>query len=143
MSYTYDAFGRRMSKTVGSGTTYYLYDGDALIAEADASANQVTTSYTWGADGLISDHAGTQSRFYLFDALGNARGLLDPNGNLLATAAYTAYGTPIGTALPSTPFGWQGEAGCYSDAEAGLVFMQARYYSPALGRFSGRLSRMK
>ncbi len=97
-----------MSKTVGSSTTYYLYDGDALIAEVDSSTNQVTTAYTWGADGLISDHAGTQSRFYLFDALGNAQRLLDPNGNLLASAVYTAYGTPIGSPRPSTPFGWQG-----------------------------------
>ncbi len=104
----------------------------------DASANQVTTAYTWGADGLVSDHAGTQSRFYLFDALGNARSLLDPNGNLMASAAYTAYGTPVGAPLPSTPFGWQGQAGCYSDAETGLVFMEARYYSPALGRFVSR-----
>ena len=124
-----------MSKTVGSQTTYYLYDGDALIAEVDASANQVTRSYTWGADGLVSDHAGTQSRFYLFDALGNARSLLDPNGNLLTSVAYTAYGTPIGTPLPSTPFGWQGQAGCYSDSESGLVYMRTRYYAPGLGRF--------
>ncbi len=127
-----------MSKTVGSSTTYYLYDGDALIAEVDSSTNQVTRSYTWGADGLVSDHAGTQSRFYLLDALGNARSLLDPNGNLLATAAYTAYGTPVGAPLPSTPFGWQGEAGCCTDAETGLVFMQARYYAPSLGRFVSR-----
>ena len=90
-----------MSKTVGSSTTYYLYDGDALIAEVDASTEQVTRSYTWGANGLVSDHAGTQSRFYLFDALGDARSLLAPNGNLLVSAAYTAYyGTPIGTPLP-------------------------------------------
>ena len=115
-----------MSKTVGSSTTYYLYDGDALIAEVDASTNQVTRSYTWGADGLISDLAGTQSRFYLFDALGNTRYLLDPNGNCLAAAAYTAYGTPIGTTLPSTPFGWQGQAGCYSDSESGIVVMNMR-----------------
>ena len=59
MSYAYDAFGRRMSKTVGSSTPYYLYDGDALIAEVDASTNQVTRSYTWGADGLVSDRAGS------------------------------------------------------------------------------------
>ncbi len=52
--------------------------------------------------------------------------------------AYTAYGTPIGTPLPSTPFGWQGQAGCYTDAENGLVLMQARYYAPGLGRFVSR-----
>ncbi len=86
----------------------------------------------------MSDHAGTQSRFYLFDALGNARSLLDPNGSLLATAAYTAYGTPVGAPLPSTPFGWQGQAGCYSDVETGLVYMEARYYAPSLGRFVSR-----
>ncbi len=62
VSYAYDAFGRRMSKTVGSQTTYCLYDGDALIAEVDASTDQVTRSYTWGEDGLVSDHTAAQSR---------------------------------------------------------------------------------
>jgi RHS repeat-associated protein len=98
----------------------------------------MTNQYNWGADGLVSDHAGTQSRFYLFDSPGDARSLLDPNGNLLASAAYAAYETPIGTPLPSTPFGWQGHAGCYTDSETGLVFMEARYYSPSLGRFLSR-----
>jgi RHS repeat-associated protein len=44
----------------------------------------------------------------------------------------------MGTPLPSTPFGWQGQAGCYSDSETGLVYMEARYYAPALGRFLSR-----
>ena len=43
-----------MFKTVGSSTTYYLYDGDALIAEVDASTDQVTRSYTWGAMALAA-----------------------------------------------------------------------------------------
>ena len=37
-----------MSKTVGSQTTYYLYHGDALITEVDATTDQVIKSYTWG-----------------------------------------------------------------------------------------------
>ena len=95
----------------------------------------MTNQYTWGADGLVSDRTGTQTGSISSIPPENARSLLDPNGNLLASAAYTAYGTPIVTPLPSTPFGWQGQPGCYSDSETGLVFMEARYYSPSLGRF--------
>ena len=54
--YTYDAEGRRVSKTAG-GATYFLYSGGMLLAEVNAFSGQVVRAYTWGALGLISDSA--------------------------------------------------------------------------------------
>ena len=55
VTYTYDALGRRASKTVGGATTFYIYDGDALIGEVNGTTGQLTRSYTWGATGLKND----------------------------------------------------------------------------------------
>ena len=46
-SYSYDPFGRRLSKTVNGTTTRFLYDGDDLLAETD-SAGTLTASYLYG-----------------------------------------------------------------------------------------------
>ncbi|HET6387585.1 MAG TPA: RHS repeat-associated core domain-containing protein, partial [Armatimonadota bacterium] len=137
VTFTYDSAGRRVSKTAGGVRTYYLYDGDNLIAELNG-LGQVQTIYTWGAAGLISDRIGLngtpQSRFYEFDATGSTRALLDQNGTGLSRGAYTAWGSTYAY-TPSTPFAWLGQLGNYTDQETGLVLMQARYYAPSLGRF--------
>ncbi len=91
-TYTYDSAGRRVSKTVNGLTTYYLYDGSVVIAEVDGNGN-VQTAYTWGVQGLVSDRvqtqAGTQSRFYKFDVVGNTCEMLDSNGAGLGTTPNT------------------------------------------------------
>jgi len=39
ITYSYDPSGRRISKTVGDETTYYIYDGDQVICEYDSAGN--------------------------------------------------------------------------------------------------------
>ena len=55
----------------------------------------------------------------------------DVNGNITATFDYTPYG---GQALGTAPNG-PGYTGHVNDPDTGLVYMQARYYDPATGRF--------
>ena len=47
ITYTYDALGRRVSKTVGATTTKYVYDDARSIAEYD-SAGQFLRKYIYG-----------------------------------------------------------------------------------------------
>ena len=56
VTYTYDALGRRASKTVNGATTLFLYNRNMLIGEVNAGTGQLIRSYTWGAIGLICDH---------------------------------------------------------------------------------------
>ena len=61
----------------------------------------------------------------------------DANGNITATFEYTPYGTyaPQGTSSPGPAPKGPGYTGHVNDPETNLVYMQARYYDPATGRF--------
>jgi len=62
VTFTYDLLGRRATKTVAGQTTYFLYDGSALVAEMNGATGQITRSYTWGVSGLVSDRARVLAR---------------------------------------------------------------------------------
>jgi RHS repeat-associated protein len=134
-SFTYDAFGRRTSKTVNGQTTYFLYDGDALIAEADANGN-ITHAYFWGLLGLISDRVSNLSRFFLFDEQGNTRDVVDPQGVVIGSQSYEPWGGMFAALSPDIPITFKGEQGAYRDKETGLVWDHGSYYAPALGRYT-------
>ncbi|MGB3747879.1 MAG: RHS repeat-associated core domain-containing protein [Rhodanobacter sp.] len=75
-------------------------------------------------------HAGTVTYVYT-DAQGTPLAEADASGNITATFDYAPYGSQaLGTA-PSGP----GYTGHVNDPDTGLVYMQARYYDPAVGRF--------
>ncbi|MFJ3767239.1 RHS repeat-associated core domain-containing protein [Streptomyces sp. NPDC090082] len=103
----------------------------------------LTGTTTAGADtGFIREPAGTlnsvrsagKSYYYLTDATGNVIGLVDEAGKRTHTYAYAAYGTPYSTPVESFPQPYR-YAGAYLDP-TGLYKMGARYYDPALGRFT-------
>ena len=63
-------------------------------------------------------------------------GEVDVNGALLCQKKTDVYGISrgnVGTAL--SRHGFVGGLGHYSDDETGLIYMRARYYDPAIGRF--------
>lgn len=77
-------------------------------------------------------HAG-EKRYYYTDPNGNVLAEADAQGNIVARYDYKPYGSPVpGTGpVPNGP----GYTGHVHDAESGLIYMQARYYDPDLGRF--------
>lgn len=75
-------------------------------------------------------HAGTVTYIYT-DPQGTPLAEADASGNIKATFDYRPYGS---LALGSPPSG-PGYTGHVEDPDANLVYMQARYYDPALGHF--------
>ena len=63
---TYRADGLRASKTTGSGTTYYLYDGGEPIIELN-SAGTVTALNVFAPDGLVARQSGGSTVEYVMD----------------------------------------------------------------------------
>jgi RHS repeat-associated protein len=77
-------------------------------------------------------HAGTH-HYYYTDPQGTVLAKADANGNIIATYDYAPYGTAVASMNPA-PNG-PGYTGHVNDPDTGLVYMQARYYDPAVARF--------
>lgn len=75
-------------------------------------------------------HAGAVTYIYT-DPQGTPLAEADAIGNITATYDYAPYGAQAMGAAPNGP----GYAGHVNDPESGLVYMQARYYDPVIGRF--------
>ena len=77
------------------------------------------------------------TEYYLADALGSMRQLTDSTGEVVLARAYDRYGSLVYNYAYneiSTPYGYTGEIADPS----GMVYLRARYYSPAQGRFVSR-----
>lgn len=77
-------------------------------------------------------HAGKVTYIYT-DLQGTPVMESDAQGNITARYDYTPYGIPV-QGLSGSPDG-PGYTGHVNDPDTGLVYMQARYYDPDLGRF--------
>jgi RHS repeat-associated protein len=130
-AFSYDAFGRRRSKTIGGTQTGFLYAGANAVQElsgGSASANTITG----GIDEVFSRAEGSTKLYPLTDALGSVIGYTNAAGTLQTQYSYQPYGqsTRTGTATSNM----QTFTGREEDSN-GLMFYRARYYMPATGRF--------
>ena len=136
----YDAFGNRVSKTVGNGTTKYLVEDDVnptgLPQVFEESVNGVLQrTYTYGLQRISENQQinGTWTpSFYGYDGFGSVRQLTDLNGIVTDNYNYDAFGNLLSPPGP-TPnnYLYRGEQ---FDFDLGLYYLRARYYNPATGR---------
>jgi len=129
-SFQYDAFGRRVSKTIG-GTTQFLYDGANPVQEisgSSASANLLTG----GVDEYFQRTDSAGSRNFLTDALGSTLALADSTGTLQTSYTFEPFGnTTVSGSATSNSFAFTGR----ELDSTGLYFYRARYYNPQFQRF--------
>jgi RHS repeat-associated protein len=131
-SMTYDFAGRRASLTTASGTTYFHYSGDLLIAESD-STGTLTAAYAYGDGGLLSMTRNGATYFYQTNGHGDVVSLTDATGTIVNTYSYDPWGRVLSaTETVENPFRY---AGYYFDSSTGLYYLWHRYYDPELRRF--------
>ncbi|MGY2366556.1 RHS repeat-associated core domain-containing protein, partial [Pseudomonas azotoformans] len=137
-SYRYDPFGRRISKTVDGTTTEFFWQGDRLIAEHQANRHR---SYLYEPDSFpplaLLEGFGpkeTKAYHYQLDHLGTPQELTAPDGKIVWSAHYRAYGeiSRIDIGKINNPLRFQGQ---YFDHESGLHYNRHRYYNPDIGRY--------
>ena len=134
--FTYDAQGNRINK----GATRYVNDitaSNALVLEEQTTAGTLTRANVWGATGLVSTGgAASATRYYpITDLQGSVRALTDASGNVVQYYSYDPYGaTATSSSAVANPYRFDGEA----QDETGLLYLRARYYDPATGRFISR-----
>jgi RHS repeat-associated protein len=124
---------------VGTTPTYYLYADDSTVPVCELNASgTVTATNTVGVNGLISRHTPAGSTLYQFDPQGTVAARLDSTGAATSCSTADAFGVVSNTATVSDPFGYEAQAGYYTDQSTGLVLTTFRYYDPGTGRFINR-----
>jgi RHS repeat-associated protein len=137
-AYTYDPFGRRIRKQVGTEVTYFLYADEGVIGEYDASGS-FNKGYgwrpngIWGTDPVFMVEDGEFS-FYHNDHLGTPQKMTDIDGDVVWSTTYGAFGNatvdPASTVTSNLRF-----PGQYFDEETGLHYNWNRYYVSVTGRY--------
>ncbi len=122
-------------------TTYTLDLAAPLVTALTERTGAATKQYLYGlGDSPMAVYTGTLSEVegwtYLSgrDGLNSVRQETDAAGNVLTTRSFDPYGVPL-QGGGGTPFGYTGEVW---DAQTQLVFLRARYYNEATGRFIQR-----
>ncbi len=133
---TYDPLGRLYEVATASATTRFVYDGDRLIAEYDAS-DTLLRRYVHGpgVDEPVVSYEGSQvsavNRHYLHaNHQGSIVAVTGASGNTLEVNAYSPYG--VAAAGNTGRFQYTGQAAI---PELGLLYYKARFYNAGLGRF--------
>jgi hypothetical protein len=167
LSANYDGLGQRAYKTnikyPSIGTTYFLYDGDNVVAELDTNGHFIG-GYGYGAGGLRQRYGVSMQGWYEYsydpdgtllqrhpgNTLRNGQPLLvlteaiyDTKGQL-----YGDFASSDGKAYPVTDaVGYHGQWGNYTDTETqptqnagAMVCIGGGYYDPITGRYLTRAS---
>ncbi len=130
-SYEYNGLGDRLSQTVNSVTTNYTLD---LASGLTQVLSDGTHTYLYG-NMRIAQQDSTSTEYFLPDALGSVRQLVNETGTVLLAQAFQPYGETLSSAgTGSTTYGYTGE---WTDS-SGLVHLRARYYAPGMARFLTR-----
>lgn len=162
-TYTYDALGRRVSKSVDTDsdnipdvTTVFVCARQQVIAEYIGGTTSTDTEckYIFCSTGYIDEPiamidasgSGEETYYYHRNRLFSIIGLTDDTGVVIERYAYTAYGEVtvldanaaadadnISDVLNSYTY-----TGRRLDNESGLLYFRARYHDPVLGRFLER-----
>ena len=135
---SYDAFGRRAQRIVGSTVEVFRRDTDGrVLSEADGSGG-VLAEYVYVDGRLLATVRGGQTLFYLFDYLGSTLAVTDGNGAVTVAYGYDVSGRVLArTGSFPNRFTFVGEHGVEDDG-AGLYLMERRHYDAVTGRFVQR-----
>jgi len=143
--YAYDSQNRLTSLTQGGHSYVFSYNGngDRLAQGADGAMTRYTLdletgltqvltdgtyAYLYGADRLAQVSA-SETDYFLGDALGSVRQLVDANAAVRLAKNYDPHGSGLESAGTATSrLGFVGET-----QENGLVYLHSRYYAPEAG----------
>lgn len=88
VNYEYNGLGDRLSETANSQTTHYTMDLNAGLTQV---LQDGTNTYQYGLD-RIAQYSANGPEYYLADALGSVRQMVDANGNVTMGRMYKPYG---------------------------------------------------
>ncbi|PDT00054.1 hypothetical protein CO666_32645, partial [Rhizobium chutanense] len=127
----YGPDGARVKKSWAFGTTLYP-DANVEIDRTTPGTDIYTLYPHPDAKIVVTSGSTTQDKFFLHrDHLASVRQVTNESGTRVEQTGYAAYGEATNTTM-QTKKGYIGER---FDPETGLMYLNARYYDPAFGRF--------
>ena len=103
-----------------------------------SSTGAVLAVNTFGALGLTARYSGTAEEYYIFDTQGSVAERINSSGGIDTNIETDAFGAVASSASFTDPFGYEAQAGYYTDQSTGLILTTLRYYDPVNGRFLNR-----
>lgn len=137
--YTYSDDGNRIAKEVSGETTFYINDGHLVLNEISQLGGWKTLVTGRDLQQVAEVTNGNQIKYLHQDIMGSTMLMTDEQGAVVQSYEYMPFGEVVGAqgtaGAAETHFQFTGQE---FDAESGLIYMNARYYNPALGRFLSR-----
>ena len=138
-SYTYDADGLRLTKTVGNEQHKYVWQGSTLVSEYYGGKTLEffydESGAPYGFSYKSSSTAAPAMYYYVTNLQGDVTNVLDASGNTVASYTYNAWGKVLsssGSMASINPIRYRGY---YFDSDTGLYYLKSRYYDPQIARF--------
>jgi len=145
VSFTYDSFGRMLTRTGFTGgvadlSAKFEWDGWDLVQET--APEGTVTRYFSPQGELHRFQRGDDFYSVHVDALGSVRAVTDSSGAVVSHFEYDAWGNVLPSSVDGVPGGlayrFVGALGCRADNDIGLIYMRIRFYDSGLGRFISR-----
>ena len=136
VTFTYDAFGRRISQVVDGDAMYVVYDRQHAWADFDVSQTAIAR-YLFGdsVDEVIArNRVSETTSWYHTDALGSVVQISDDTGAVMASRSFDSYGQ-VATVSGVSVFDRFAFTGRELDKSVQLYFQRARTYDSAIGSF--------
>jgi len=137
ISYAYDVSGRLLSRSDNAGQRFLLPLpatpsgwGDTALTYGPGGTDPRVAAF--GPLGIASIHGDPEARYVWPGHLGDVTAVTDPSGIARGSYGFDPWGNPIASEGEEFSYGFLGER---QDPATGLVFLRARHYAPALGRF--------
>ena len=132
MTALYDGASRRVKQVTGGVTRYSVYDASGALIEID-EVSGAKTDYIRASGMTLARIAGSTITWLHHDHLGSAVAGTNSAGAVVWRESEQPFGEDWTSAAAND--NQAGYTGHVEDAATGLVYMQARYYDPVIGRF--------
>ena len=146
-TYTYNADGLRVTKTVDGVVHTYYYDGTELLMEKWGNCYLRFTYNEQGRPFSVDYYNGTalETFYYVLNLQGDVIEIRNSINNVVCRYSYDAWGKILsvkdGSGIAIAAAGHIGNLnplryrGYYYDSETGLYYLRSRYYDPVVCRF--------
>lgn len=136
-TYQYDAFGRRIAKTVDGNSTLLFYAPGYRVCEEQNDDNITIATYVHGVfvDDMVQMQHEGEDFYYHTDDLYSTKAVTNSTGGLVESIEYGDYGKPLAESVVKNPYLYTGRR---YDPETGFYYYRTRYLDPLAGRFTTR-----